>query len=57
MPTTRLVGGFRKHSKMASDYVSIPGMSGELERLFPSTKIAVTDRRNRLGSDILEALP
>jgi hypothetical protein len=43
-------------SKMAFDYLSIPGMSAEPERLFSSTKITVTDRRNRLGSDILEAL-
>jgi hypothetical protein len=43
-------------SKMAFDYLSIPGMSAEPERLFSSTKLTVTDRRNRLGSDILEAL-
>jgi hypothetical protein len=43
-------------SKMAFDYLSIPGMSAEPERLFSSAKITVTDRRNRLGSDILEAL-
>jgi hypothetical protein len=43
-------------SKIAFDYLSIPGMSAEPERLFSSTKITVTDRRNRLGSDILEAL-
>jgi hypothetical protein len=43
-------------SKMAFDYLSIPGMSAEPERLFSSTKITITDRRNRLGSDILEAL-
>lgn len=33
-------------------------MSAEPERLFSSTKakVTITDRRNRLGSDILEAL-
>jgi hypothetical protein len=35
-------------SKMAFDYLSISSMSAELERLFSSTKITVTDRRNRL---------
>jgi hypothetical protein len=43
-------------SKMAFDCLSIPGMSAEPERLLSSTKITVTDRRNRRGSDILEAL-
>ena len=31
-------------SKMAFDYLSIPGMSAEPERLFSSTKITITDR-------------
>jgi hypothetical protein len=41
---------------MAFDYLSIPGMPAEPERFFSSTKVTVTDRRDRLGSDILEAL-
>ena len=43
-------------SKMDMDYLSIPGMSAEPERLFSSTKMTITDRRNRLRSDIIEAL-
>jgi hypothetical protein len=41
---------------MALDFLSIPGMSAEPERLFSHTKITITDRRNRLGSDTIEAL-
>ena len=43
-------------SKIAIDYLSIPAMSSEAERLFSSAKITLTDRRNRLGVDLLEAL-
>ena len=43
-------------SKMALDYFSIPAMSAEAERLFSSCKITLTNRRNRLGADLLEAL-
>ena len=31
-------------------------MSAEPERLFSGAKITITDRRNRLGSDMIEAL-
>jgi len=31
-------------------------MSAEAERLFSSCKITLTNRRNRLGADLLEAL-
>jgi len=41
---------------MAIDYLSIPAMSTEAERLFSSCKITLTDRRNRLGADLFEAL-
>jgi hypothetical protein len=41
---------------MAVDILSIPAMSAEPERLFSGAKIAITDRRNRLGSDVIEAL-
>lgn len=47
---------FPNLSKMAIDYLSIPAMSSEAERLFSSCKITLTDRRNRLGADLLEAL-
>jgi hypothetical protein len=43
-------------SKMALDYLSIPAMSAEPERLFSSAKITISERRSRLGSDIIEAL-
>ena len=38
------------------DILSIPAMSAEPERLFSGAKITITDRRNRLGSDVVEAL-
>lgn len=41
---------------MAADILSIPAMSSEPERLFSGAKITITDRRNRLGSDVIEAL-
>jgi len=41
---------------MALDYLSIPAMSTEAERLFSSCKVTLTDRRNRLGVDLLKAL-
>ena len=41
---------------MALDYLSIPTMSTDAERLFSSCKITLTDRRNHLGDDILEAI-
>lgn len=43
-------------SKMAVDILSIPAMSAEPERLFSGAKVTITDRRNRLGSDVVEAL-
>ena len=43
-------------SKMAVDILSIPAMSAEPEPLFSGAKITITDRRNRLGSDVIEAL-
>lgn len=41
---------------MAVDILSIPAMSAEPERLFSGAKITITDRQNRLGSDVIEAL-
>ena len=43
-------------SKMALDILSIPAMSAEPERLFSSAKIAISDRRNRLTIDTIQAL-
>ena len=41
---------------MAFDILSIPTMSADPERLFSGAKITITDRRNRLGIDTIEAL-
>ena len=41
---------------MALDLLSIPAMSAEPERLFSGAKITITDRRNRLGIDTIEAI-
>jgi hypothetical protein len=42
-------------SKLALDILSIPAMSADLERLFSSAKLLITDLRNKLGMDIIEA--
>ena len=47
---------FPNLSRMAIDYLSIPAMSTEAERLFSSCKITLTDRRNRLSADLFKAL-
>jgi hypothetical protein len=41
---------------MALDILSIPAMSAELERLFSGAKITITDYRNRLGIESIEAI-
>lgn len=43
-------------SKMAIDLLSIPSSSANVERLFSSAKLTTTDRRNRLGINLIEAL-
>jgi hypothetical protein len=42
--------------KMAIDLLLISAMSAEVERLFFSCKITITDRRNRIGIDAVEAI-
>jgi len=42
-------------SKLALDILSIPAMSADPERLFSSAKLLITDLRNKLGMDIIEA--
>lgn len=42
-------------AKMAYDMHSIPAMSAECERVFSSTKLLISDRRARLGDNIIEA--
>ena len=41
---------------MALDILSIPAMAADPERLFSGAKISITDRRNRLGIQTIEAL-
>jgi hypothetical protein len=43
-------------SKMAIDILSIPAMSAEPERLFSGARITITDRRNKLGIETIEAI-
>jgi hypothetical protein len=42
-------------SRMALDILSIPAMSANPERLFSSAKLLISDLRNKLGMDIIEA--
>ena len=41
---------------MALDILAIPAMSAEVERVFSSTGLLITDRRNRLKNDVVEAV-
>ena len=41
---------------MALDILSIPAMEAEPERLFSGAKVTLTDRRNRMKVEVLEAL-
>jgi hAT family C-terminal dimerisation region len=43
-------------AQMGFDLLSIPAMSAECERVFSSCKILLSDRRNRLKPDIIEAI-
>lgn len=43
-------------SKMALDILAIPAMSAEVERVFSSASLTITDRRNRLGEEVIEAI-
>jgi len=47
---------FPKLSSIALDILSIPPMSAGFERLFSQCKIMLTDRRNRLQIDSLQAV-
>lgn len=42
-------------SRMALDLLSIPATAEECEHVFCSSKIIISDRRNRLEDDIIEA--
>ena len=41
--------------RMALDLFSIPGMSAECERVFSQTKKMITDERNQLAPEVVEA--
>ena len=42
-------------ARFAGDMLAIPAMSAECERVFSSAKHLITDARNRLNPDIIEA--
>jgi len=42
-------------ARMGVELMSIPAMSDEPERVFSSAKLLISDRRNRLGDDIIQA--
>jgi len=42
-------------ARFALDMLAIPAMSAECERVFSSAKHLITDARNRLNPDIIEA--
>jgi hypothetical protein len=42
-------------SQMAIDFLSIPAMSAAPERCFSATKETITDKRNKLGSEVIQA--
>jgi hypothetical protein len=41
---------------MAIDILSIPAMFTEPERFFSGVRITITDRRNKLGIETIEAI-
>ena len=43
-------------SHMALDILAVPAMSAEVERVFSSASLTITDRRNRLGGEVVEAI-
>ena len=48
--------GWKDLSRMALEYLSIPAMSAEPERVFSGAKISLSHRRCSMGDDALEAL-
>jgi hypothetical protein len=47
---------FLNLSRMGLDILSIPAMAADPERLFSSAGLTVTDRRNHLSIESIEAL-
>ena len=48
-------GRQRALAQFALDMLAIPSMSSECERVFSSAKLLISDRRNRLQPDVIEA--
>jgi hypothetical protein len=46
----------RDLARMALDYLTIPAMSAEPERVFSAAKITLSQRRCALGDDVINAL-
>jgi hypothetical protein len=42
--------------QMTYDFLSIPAMSAETERVFSSTKLTISEKRSRLGALIIEVI-
>ena len=42
-------------ARMAFDTLSIPAMGSEVERVFSAAKKLITDEKNSLGSEVVEA--
>lgn len=51
---TSIIGGRCK--QMAYDFLSIPAMSSDCERLFSGAKLTITPQRNRIKANIIEAI-
>jgi len=47
---------YLKLATLALGILAIPAISAEVERVFSSTGLLITDRRNRLREDIIEAV-
>jgi hypothetical protein len=47
---------WRDLARMALDYLTVPAMSAEPERVFSAAKLTLSDRRCRMGDDAVEAL-
>jgi hypothetical protein len=62
---TDLIHYWKKHldsarwhqlARMALCMHSIPAMSSEVERVFSSSKILISDRKNKLGDSVIQAV-
>ena len=47
---------FPRLGQIAYDYLSIPAISSECERILSETKLTLTTQRHRLKADIVEAV-